>query len=326
MEVKKKMNNFDYFNYSKIHPEEPLDPYYAKNMVVIPYDNLRQNTLTINNAKLLDNITAYGVLLKQGTARDDKKMKKIVEDVINILDTTPNINFSSFSQFFMVYNSNYSLYKGYPIEKKRAFISEMIERYYIERHQMYLSHGYTNSILQVMCDNYSHKRNSKTGIDKVLNLLSPYNFHPLSSQFFLDSDDCYYFLPDKGDSDIFEAFLDKYDIKMVSRQFEQNKNPDIVFKKGDHFYIVELKTMKEGGGGQNKQVVEFALFIKYSEANPNIHYITFLDGNYSNILFHDNAPKVKSQRNDIIKALTDNPSNYFVNTKGLMKFFEERFR
>ena len=110
---------------------------------------------------------------------------------------------------------------------------------------------------------------------------------------------------------------------MESRQFEQNKNPDIVFKKGNHFYIMELKTMKEGGGGQNKQVVEFALFIRFSEKDPNIHYITFLDGNYSNLLFRDTSPKVTSQRNDILSALKNNPSNYFVNTKGLKQFFAD---
>ena len=110
---------------------------------------------------------------------------------------------------------------------------------------------------------------------------------------------------------------------MESRAIEQNKLPDIVFNCKGEFYICELKTMKGEGGGQNKQIVEIAYFIKFSEQNPNIHYIAFLDCDYSNKLFHNNSPKVIAQRNDIIKALQDNPSNYFLNTAGLVKFIDE---
>lgn len=320
------MSNYFYFNYSKDHPEELLDPYYAKSMVVIPNDSSQHNQLTTNNERLIELITAYGVLKSYGKTHEDNDIKKIVDEVIYIMDNTSNINFSAFSQFFMVYNSNYSIYKSLSKDDKRRLIAEMIDKYYKERHGMYLSHGYSNSILQVMCDNYSHKRNSKSGIEKVLDMLAPYKFHHLSGLMFSDSDDSYYFLPDKGDATMFEDFLRKYRIKMESRQFEQNKRPDIVFKKGNQFYIMELKTMKEGGGGQNKQVVEFALFIRFSEQNANIHYITFLDGNYSNILFRDNSPKITSQRNDILKALKNNPANYFVNTKGLQKFFDDKLK
>ena len=104
------MSNYFYFNYSKDHPEELLDPYYAKSMVVIPNDSSQHNQLTTNNERLIELITAYGVLTSYGKTHEDNDIKKIVDEVIYIMDNTSNINFSAFSQFFMVYNSNYSIY------------------------------------------------------------------------------------------------------------------------------------------------------------------------------------------------------------------------
>ena len=100
-----------------------------------------------------------------------------------------------------------------------------------------------------------------------------------------------YFLPDKGDKNTFEYMLQTLKIKMESRTIEHDKFPDIVFKHNNQYYICELKTMKQGGGGQNKQIVEVAHFIRFSEKNPNVHYITFLDCNrftcfYTSVFFH----------------------------------------
>lgn len=112
---------------------------------------------------------------------------------------------------------------------------------------------------------------------------------------------------------------------MESRQLEQDKYPDLVFKHNNHYFICELKTMKGSGGGQNKQIVEVACFIKYSELNPYFHYLVFLDGDYSNILYSSSKPKIEKQRKDILKALENNPNNYFVNTNGFKKLLEDVF-
>lgn len=319
------MNNIELFEYSKNHPEGILDPFYAKSMVVIPATAEETNKLTENNEKMIKLITAFSVLDDYNIDSNNDTVKKIVDDIIDILNNTPNINYSAFTQFFMVYNSTYSIYQSLKMEQKRRLVYEMLKKYCKERHDMYSSHGYSNAILQVMCDNYSHKRNSKSGIDKVLGILEPYNLNRLESAYYLESMDDYYFLPDKGDKNIFENMLKKLNLKMESRNIEQNKLPDIVFKHNNNYYICELKTMKEGGGGQNKQIVEIAYFIKFSEGNKNVHYITFLDCNYSNTIFHDESPKITSQRNDIITALRNNDTNYFLNTEGMIKFAREIF-
>ena len=110
---------------------------------------------------------------------------------------------------------------------------------------------------------------------------------------------------------------------MESRAIEHKKLPDIVFKINGHYYICELKTMKGNGGGQNKQIVEIAYFIKFSELNEKFHYLAFLDGDYSNRLFAKNSPKIQNQRSDIIDALKNNESNYFVNTAGFKKLIQD---
>ena len=317
--------NIEYFEYSKNHPEALLDPFYAKSMVVIPSTKEEKNLLTENNEKMIKLITAFSVLDDYKKDENDETVQQIVDDIINILNNTPNINYSAFTQFFMVYNSTYSIYQSLKNDQKKKLVYEMLKKYCNERHEMYTSHGYSNAILQVMCDNYSHKRNSKSGIDKVLGILDPYSLNRLTSSAYIESMDDYYFLPDKGDKTIFENMLLKLKMKMESRNIEQNKLPDIVFKHNGHYYICELKTMKEGGGGQNKQIVEIAYFIKFTEENDKIHYITFLDCNYSNTIFHDLSPKITQQRNDIIQALNNNKSNYFLNTEGIIEFVRELF-
>ena len=318
------MNNYDYFEYSKQNPEELFDTFYKKGVLVIPLDSKIDNKLTRNNAIMIERITAFKYLISKGYTAKDTVIIDVVNEIIDILDRTPNINYSAFSQFFMVYNSTYSYFSGLRKPEKFNFIYEMLLRYCEERHDVYLNHGYSNSILQVMSDNYSHKRNGKTSIEKVLSILNPYSLKRISSILQTDEHN-YYFLPDKGDRALFDAFLKKYNLKMESREIEQNKLPDIVFNCDGQFYICELKTMKGSGGGQNKQIVELAYFIKFEEDDSRFHYVAFLDGDYSNTLFESNMPKIINQREDISTALQNNKRNYFVNTAGFKKLSEDIF-
>ncbi len=318
------MSNYSYFEYSRNNQEELFDPFYTKGVLVIPSDASKNNLLSTNNARMIECITTFKYLLGRNYRLDNKLVFDIVSEVVCILEKTPNINYSAFSQFFMVYNSTYTYFLGLSKEDKIRFVYEMMVKYCEERHELYLSHGYSNAILQVMSDNYSHKRNSKTSIEKVLSILSKYNLKRITSLSEIDSEN-YYFLPDKGDKSLFEQFIKKYNLKMESRAIEQNKLPDIIFNCRGQFYICELKTMKGSGGGQNKQIVEIAYFIKFQESDARFHYVAFLDGDYVNILFKSTMPKIVAQRNDIINALKNNTSNYFVNTAGFKKLTGDIF-
>ena len=176
-------------------------------------------------------------------------------------------NFSAFSQFFMVYNSAYNSYREYSEAKKKHFIYEMLRRYCKERHSMYSSHGYTNAILQVMCDNYSHKRNSKTTIDKIIDVIEPMGFTHLSAWNLCYSDQNFYFLPDKGDTDMYLQMVSELSLENRALSQAQDKLPDFVLKCNGEYYIGEAKMMKGSGGGQDKQLVEIINFIRYQEKN-----------------------------------------------------------
>lgn len=318
--------NIEYFEYSKNNPEELFDESYQKNKVVIPPVKNESNTLTHNNEKLISLISTYDTLVCDYKKDiNDDTVKQVVLDVINILDKTKHINYSAFVQFFMAKNANFSIYKSLEKEYKAKFIFDMLKKYCEERHHIYMNHGYSNIVLQVLCDGYSHKGNGKVGINKNVKLLESYNVKRIRDISKIEEDD-YYFLADKGDEKLFEDFLIFYDVKMQSREIEHKKRPDIVFKHNGHIYICEVKSMKGSGGGQDKQAVEFSNFINFSEKNEKIHYITFLDCEYANRIFSSNRPKITEQRNSIIQSLKNNIGNYFLNTKGMELFLKELFK
>ena len=310
------MTNIEYFKFSGQNPEPIIDPYYNRDKVVVPLTAEKTNRLVEKNSRLIELISVFSYFRGKGKGKEDPEVAAIVQEVVDILLKTEGINFSPFSQFFMVYNSSHNSFKAYSKGEQREFVYEMLVLYCKERHTMYLSHGYSNSILQVVCDNYSHKRNSKTTIVKICDILENYGFvhmenkgRPIATYG--------YILPDKGDKESFLDFKRQFDIVMESARNEQNKLPDMVFHLKEEYYIVEMKSMKGSGGGQDKQLTEVINFIRYSEQNKHIHYITYLDGEYSNLLHGGTPqPKIRCQYDDAMRCLECNPGNYFVNTTG----------
>jgi len=81
--------------------------------------------------------------------------------------------------------------------------------------------------------------------------------------------------------------------------------------------------MNTGGGGQDKQNVEYIDLIKEKPPRNNYHFVSFLDGLYFNKLFinHKKDTKLSNQEKDIWLALKKNKNNYFINTAGFKKLF-----
>ena len=314
------MTNLELFQYSGEHPEPLIDPYYSRDRVVIPPTPKESNLLVECHARLIELITVFGYFVKQGKPREHAEVQALLDEVITILTSTEGINLSPFAQFFLVYNVAYASFVTYPLEVKREFVYEMLQLYLEKRHQLYLNHGYSNTTLQVLCDNYSHKRNSKSTIVKVCDILEPLGF--------VHGEEApgkrAYFLPDRGDKALFKAFKQRTGLVMESAKNEQGKLPDMVFALDGHTFIVEMKNLKGSGGGQDKQLTEIINFIRYAEHDPNIHYITYLDGEYSNLLHgKKRSPKIQRQYEDILSCLTAHPGNYFLNTAGLQRLFAQ---
>jgi len=99
-----------------------------------------------------------------------------------------------------------------------------------------------------------------------------------------------------------------------------------IIKNGENIFIIEHKHMKEGGGGQDKQINEVIFFISFSENNSKIHYISFLDGIYFNLFANKKylkKGKIVNQLKNIRQNLKRNKQNYFVNTNGFNKLLKE---
>ena len=319
------MTNLELFKYSCANPEPMYDPYYTGNMIVIPTTNLETNALTLANVELIKLISAYDLLRSKIGKEANACRDEIIGDVMKLLDNTKHINFTPFVQFFMTKNANYALYKKYNKEQKVDFVRKMLKLFCEERHSMYLSHGYANTTLQVVCDNYSHKRNCKTTIKKIEDMLSPYGYTKTSSAKF-KSTERHYILPDKSSKGLFAEFVRRFNLKFEAAKKEQGKLPDMVFNVGVDLYVMEMKSMKLSGGGQNHQASEIVNFIKYSEADPHVHYLTFLDSDYANDFFAQVSPKHAAQYKDAYENLKAQRGNYFLNTAGFEKFLEAQLQ
>ena len=83
--------------------------------------------------------------------------------------------------------------------------------------------------------------------------------------------------------------------------------------------------MKGSGGGQDKQLVEIINFIRYQEQDASVHYVVYFDGEYANMLLSasQRSPKLERQYQDIVKCLTENPRNFFVNPEGFVALLNE---
>lgn len=324
------MKNTDLFLYSGLHEEQILDPYYLDSSdPIIPKTAKHANFLVKQNERLIQLISAFDFYQKRGKPIEHPDIAKLIDEVIDILMNTEEINLSPFSQFFMVYDSSYAAFKGYPQEAKRKFLFEMLRCYGDRRHQLYLSHGYTNSMLQVVHDSYSHKRKSKASIKKVCDVLDGIGFmhHKVG-----EVENHSYFLPDSGDKDKFIAFTKEHHLAMKFAKGKQDKLPDMVFRSNNEYYVVEMKHIKGSGGGQDKQLSEVIDFIRYAEKDGHIHYISYLDGEYSNLL-HDKSlrsnaksrkrNKIVRQYNSIMRCLRKNEGNYFLNTAGFKMFIQQ---
>lgn len=316
------MTNIELFKYSGQHKEPLLDQNYISNAKpVIPLISTETNDLVERNTRLIELISVFAFFMEKGKRKRHPEVRGLINEVIDILMNTDNINLSPFSSFFMVYDSSYAAFREYDAGDKADFIYKILQNYCKKRHSLYLSHSYTNSMLQVVNDNYSHKRKSKLGIDKVRGILDKLGFAHNSSG---EEPGSYYFLPDKGDKEAFIALQTKYEIIRETTNKKQGKIPDLVFFTHGNYYIVELKHINGCGGGQDKQLSEIIDFIERSQVKDHIHFVSYMDGSYSNVL-HSNTKreKVKKQYNAILSNLKNNPGNYFVNTAGLKKLLQQ---
>lgn len=322
------MNNLDYFEIATQHKEGLIDPNYhlIVDRNVIPMTIEEENALTKSNSKVIKYISCIETMINElNKSIDDEEVENLLNHIIDEL-STKGMNYSAFCQYFNVHNMNYSIFEGLPLDKKMEVLKFVVIPYIKDRHEMYLSHGYSNIVLQVMSDNYSHKRKGSYGSNKIADLLKLIGIPDLVKQKSKSfNQDCYFLLSDKTGKTLFKEFAYSHGIKLADEGKETEKYPDAFIKIGDDFFVVEQKNMKENGGGQDKQTLEITDFIDKEPEFKNLHYITYIDGIYFNQIDKNATAKTLQQYTDIVSVLAKRKENYFVNSFSFKKLIEDYF-
>lgn len=296
--------NLEYWEISLKNPEPILDEYYIFDEVIIEDKELIQKV-----ERLRDLITSYCVVLE----KDKKVAEKILDEIYEIISSTDKIQYTEFVAFWKVLDIPFSVFEKLPNQK--FILAELLKKYCSRRRQLYDKLGYSNVTAQALYDSSVSRKKGTVGIIKVLDLASKILGLDKHLRTIEEVKTCNrgYFLPDKGDKELFKTFCESFKIAYKFGEEHQGKEPDIVLKIDEHFFIIEAKHIKETGGAQNKQIGEIIEFIKYSESSKFIHYLSFMDGLYFNNFIRippDNSSKITRQKVDIEIYLKDNPNNF----------------
>jgi len=316
----KKIDNIKLLEFSFKNPEPIIDEFYLKNGNLIISKNPKEPTdLMEKNLDLLESISAYSFAKKN----NNKKTTKMAIEKIAEIIKNKNINYSEFVSFWPVVDISYSLFNKMTEDYQKEVLKNIVDRYIDLRHGIYSTHGYTPTTLQVGKDAKAHKESGNLGINKVSKILDRAGFTEANNETvedFLSKGNKKYIHADKRGKKLFRELIKSIGIKFLWSAGKEGKMPDFLIKIKDDIYILEHKHMKEGGGGQDKQISEIISFVGFSEKNIKIHYVSCLDGIYFNLFSNEKylrKGKILNQINSIKENLKKNKQNYFVNTAGL---------
>lgn len=283
----------------------------ALNKKIIPEEKAEYSKLLAKNIELIELIIKYNNYNINGDSSYNSEIISKIDECLNY----EGMNLCPFSQYLMVHDLTHDIYlKELTNEEKEYLINCYIE----DRHQMYLNHDYSDIIFQVLNDNYSHKRKSAIGVEKLRRTCEENEIYHFDGNY---NKEKYFLLPDNGEKEEFKYALKMFHIKFDFALSHQDKMPDAFIKLNNKFVIVEHKKMKSTGGGQDKQITEIIDFIKYSERD--VYYISYLDGILFNQLIDPpKRRKIYRSKNDILVNLQNNPYNYFVNEYGFNKLLD----
>jgi len=304
--------NIEYWNESLTHPEQLLDDYYVFDDVIVNDQNLIEK---IKQLRLL--IITYCKM----TEIDENVISKILDKIYNIIVSIDNIQYTEFVAFWKNLDLSYSIFKDFKNSPESInILRDILEKYCEKRFELYNSLGYSNITVQALYDAGASRKKGMAGINKLEDLIKSKFKDVVHAEDWnsLENANIAYFLPDSKDEKLFKEFCEIYKIQFEFGKTHQGKEPDIVLKVNQDFFIIEAKHINESGGAQDKQIVEVIDFIKNSEGSNKIHYLSFMDGLYFNKFSQENITnnKINNQRRNIEEALKNYENNFFVNTYG----------
>lgn len=301
--MKKALSNLDYFKISQDNPEPALDDFYIFDERHPQINNYIDNTRQIKK-----------ILITIETLIKKKEKEAIVNKYFQELSNTLNkySNCSEFSCFINACDNTLDYVKN------DIFVLKKITKKYFSKRV--LSELVPEEWIQAVLDSSAGRKKGVCGENKLISILERKAFKKVDSwQDFNRERRCL-----ARFSKIFDLTQVRENLDIKIKTKKQNKKLDLLIKNKEQIYLLEAKHLNTGGGGQDKQISELIELLNLKEKNKNIHYISFLDGNYSNILLSNSrgGSKITQQRKEIINYLKHNPQNYWLNTQGYVKLFE----
>ena len=297
-------SNQYYFKISQENPEASLDNFYI-------FDNKNPNLKNyVKNTKEIKNI-----LITIKTLQKKKENTKIINKYFLELQKTLS-KFSNCSEFICFVNACDNTLKA--VKEDLNLIKKVTQRYFSKRA---LNELVPEEWIQAIIDSNSSRKKGKCGELKLIHILKKLRFRQVKNwEDFSKSKKCV-----ARFSKVFSVKKVKENLNVEIKTKKQGKKLDLIVKYGNKIFLVEAKHLNTSGGGQDKQISELIEILSLKGTNPNISYISFLDGSYSNILISDSkcGDKLKTQRKEIKRYLKKNPKNYWLNTAGFKTLFSD---
>lgn len=302
------------------HRESVLDPYYCHDEpMIISAAGSRKSTAVMKvAAEVRERLTAIRVALRDAPKADiERHLREIAKSLEN-----PNANYIEFTSFFPVVDFTFSMYRDLGDVEKIEFLDAAVRRFIALRHPTYEFHGYTATTIQVRKDFERHKTRGSHGSTKIQALLREGGYTSAADISKLGKGT--YLLPTAGVAyrETIHALRRSHGLIFTWAADHQDKLPDLILRNhAGELCIGEFKHIKEGGGGQDKQLAELISLVQQSE--ESVTYLAFLDGLYFNRLAdvgerrNERPSKIHRQIDAIRHALKANPGNFFVNTHGI---------
>jgi len=311
--------NIEYWNESLTHPEQLLDDYYIFDDIIVNDQNLIEK---IKQLRLL--IITYCKM----TEIDENVTSKILDKIYNIIVSIENIQYTEFVAFWKNLDLSYSVFKDFKNSPEPTnILRDILKKYCEKRFELYNSLGYSNITVQALYDAGASRKKGMAGINKLEDLIKSRFKDVIHAEDWnsLENANIAYFLPDSKDEKLFKEFCGIYNIQFEFGKTHQGKEPDMVLKVNQDFFIIEAKHINESGGAQDKQIVEVIDFIKNSESSNKIHYLSFMDGLYFNKFSQENITnnKINNQKRNIEEILENHENNFFVNTYGFKSLLND---